>query len=229
MNKNVVAFSISVAIVLLAILIWSIFAILFKYWADVAAIKDSLSTISGVFGGLTTLGAAIIAAHLYTDWREQLTSSTQQEQAKSIQLTVNKILITLDDYASFILMHSGMGHEPEYLKQASEKAQDLLKEYPDLAFNLKLNLLSYEETFLNGNKILTDEEMTNITWWYYYGIINLLNKIVKQEHLHHLGNFQIYINALKRDREIFQSLKKKLNKEMIPNINFQQDVKKYQS
>ncbi|MDC5599648.1 hypothetical protein NRA70_10400, partial [Acinetobacter baumannii] len=169
MSKNVVAFSISVSVILLAFLIWCVFGILFKYWGDVAAIKESLSTISGIFGGLTTLAAAIIATHLYTNWREQLTSTVQQEQAKSIQLAVNKILITLDDYATFILMHSGMGHEPEYIKEASEKAQKLTKEYPSLAFNLKLNLVSYEETFLNGKSILTTEEMENITWWYYYG------------------------------------------------------------
>lgn len=221
MNKNVVAYSISVSVILLIILIWSILGILFKYWGDVTAIKDSLSTISGIFGGLTTLGAAIIAAHLYTNWREQLTSTVQQEQAKSIQLAVNKILITLDSYATFILMHTGMGHEPEYIKEATEKAQQLIKEYPSLAFNLKLNLVSYEETFLNGKSILTTEEMENITWWYYYGIINALNRIIKKEHLQKIDNFQIYITALKRDREIFQSLKKKINDEMIPKINIQ--------
>ncbi|EHU1483933.1 hypothetical protein NRA33_17400 [Acinetobacter baumannii] len=226
MSKNVVAFSISVSVILLAILIWCVFGILFKYWGDTTAIKDSLSTISGIFGGLTTLAAAIIAAHLYTNWREQLTSTVQQEQAKSIQLAVNKILITLDDYATFILMHGGMGHEPEYIKEASEKAQKLIKEYPSLAFNLKLNLVSYEETFLNNKTILTTEEMENITWWYYYGIINLLNRIIKKEHLQQIDNFQIYISALKRDREIFQSLKMKINSEMIPNINFQEAVTK---
>ncbi|EOQ72994.1 hypothetical protein [Acinetobacter lactucae] len=219
MNKNVVAYSISVSVILLVILIWSVLGILFKYWGDVTAIKDSLSTISGIFGGLATLGAAITAAYLYTDWREQLTSTVQQEQAKSIQLTVNKILITLDDFATFILMHSGMGHEPDYLKEASEKANAIVKDYPELAFNLKLNLVSYEETFLNGKAILTDEEMQKITWWYYYSITSLLSRILKKEHLNQPDNFQNYINALKKDREIFQNLRKKLNDEMIPKIN----------
>lgn len=221
MNKNVVAFSISVSIILLAILIWSVLGILFKYWGDVTATKDSLSTISGIFGGLTTLGAAIVAAHLYTDWKEQLTSTVQQEQAKSIQLAVNKILITLDEYGTFILIHGGMGHEPEYIDEAAEKAKNLIKHYSELAFNLKLNLVSYEETFLKGKPILTEEEIEKITWCYYYGIINILNRIIKYEHLDNIVNFQTYINALKRDREIFQTLKKKLNDEMIPRINIQ--------
>ncbi|MDC4627471.1 hypothetical protein OHV62_14980 [Acinetobacter baumannii] len=84
MNKNVVAYSISISVILLVILIWSILGILFKYWGDVTAIKDSLSTISGIFGGLTTLGAAIIAANLFNDWRDQHNKSVSNEYAKKV-------------------------------------------------------------------------------------------------------------------------------------------------
>lgn len=219
MNKS--AFSISIMIIglILIFLLFSIFGILYFYWGNAKAVQDSLSTTGSIFGAIATLGAAGVAAHLYIDWREQLTSTVQQEQAKSIQLTINKILTTLDDYGTFILMHSGMGHEPEYLNQASEKAKTLVKDYPDLALNLKLNVISYEETFLNGKSILTEEEMQNITWWYYFGIINLLNRIMKKEHIYQIDKFQIYINALKRDRKVFQQLRKKLNDEIVPKIN----------
>lgn len=33
--------------------------------------KDSLEFSSSIFGGLTTFGAAIIAAHLFNDWKVQ--------------------------------------------------------------------------------------------------------------------------------------------------------------
>lgn len=204
---------------ILIFLLFSIFGILYFNWGDVKAIQDSLSTTGSIFGAIATLGAALVAALLYTDWREQLTSTIQQEQAKSIQLAINKILFTLDNYGTFVLMHSGMGHEPEYIKEASVKAKTLFEEYPELAFNLKLNLFSYEENFLNGRSILTDEEIQKITWWYYYGIINLLNRILKKEHLQQIDKFQVYINALKRDRETFQKLRKKLNDEIVPKIN----------
>ncbi|KYQ82944.1 hypothetical protein AWW72_16300 [Acinetobacter sp. NRRL B-65365] len=71
MNKNVVVFSMAVAAIIFTFLIFSILAILFAYWGNSEAVKDSLSTISGIFGGITTIGAAIIAAYLFNDWRIQ--------------------------------------------------------------------------------------------------------------------------------------------------------------
>ena len=71
MNKNVVVFSMAVAAIIFTFFIFSIFAILFAYWGNSEAVKDSLSTISGIFGGITTIGAAIIAAYLFNDWRIQ--------------------------------------------------------------------------------------------------------------------------------------------------------------
>ncbi|MDC5602461.1 hypothetical protein OFM92_05870 [Acinetobacter baumannii] len=98
MNKNVVVYSISVSVILLTILIWSIFGILFKYWGDITPIKDSLSTISGIFGGLTTLGAAIIAAHLFNDWRDQHNKSVSNEYAKKVLESYDRLSISILDF-----------------------------------------------------------------------------------------------------------------------------------
>ncbi|MDC5672188.1 hypothetical protein OFN19_18335, partial [Acinetobacter baumannii] len=62
MNKNVVVFSITVVCIITFFLIFSIFWILLFSWGDVNSAKDSLSIISGIFGGVTTLSAAVIAA-----------------------------------------------------------------------------------------------------------------------------------------------------------------------
>lgn len=219
MNKS--AFSISIMIIglILVFLIFSIFGILYFYWGDAKAVQDGLSTTGSIFGAIATLGAAYVAVHLYNDWREQLTSTAQQELARNILFSINKILTTLDDYGTFVLLHSGMGHEPEYLKEASRKATALINDYPELALNLKFNLVSYEETFLCGNAILTEEEIQKLTGWYYYGLTNILRRIIEKEHLQKPENFNIYLNNLKRDRKIFQELRKKINNEMIPKIN----------
>lgn len=91
MNKNVVVYSIFVSVILLAILTWSIFGIFFKYWGDISAIKDSLSAVSGIFGGLATLGAAVIAAHLFNDWRDQHNKSVSNEYAKKVLESYDKL------------------------------------------------------------------------------------------------------------------------------------------
>lgn len=98
MNKNVVVYSISVSVILLAILIWSFFGILFKYWGDVTAIKDSLSTISGVFGGLTTLEAAVIAAHLFNDWRELERSTFARSVAYEVTDLIGQLFDLMQGY-----------------------------------------------------------------------------------------------------------------------------------
>ncbi|RIL13089.1 hypothetical protein CYQ93_21075 [Acinetobacter baumannii] len=105
MNKNVVAFSISVSVILLAFLIWCVFGLLFKYWGDVAAIKDSLSTISGIFGGLTTLGTAVVAAHLFNDWRDQHNKSVFNEYARKVLDSYDRLSISILD---FQLKHSDL-------------------------------------------------------------------------------------------------------------------------
>ncbi|MDA3477384.1 hypothetical protein [Acinetobacter baumannii] len=101
MSKNVIAFSISVSVILLAILIWCVFGILFKYWGDVTATKDSLSTISGIFGGLTTLGAAIIAAHLFNDWREQEKAIFVRSVAYEVTDLMGQLIDLMQGYPDF--------------------------------------------------------------------------------------------------------------------------------
>ncbi|MGE8607756.1 MAG: hypothetical protein ACN6OA_04090 [Acinetobacter baumannii] len=85
MNKNVVVFSCSVAALILTILLFCILGILFFYWGDYAAVKDSLSTIGGIFGGITTIGAAVIAAYLFNDWKIQ--------HNKSIEVQLSLLMI----------------------------------------------------------------------------------------------------------------------------------------
>lgn len=64
-----IIFSIAVAVIISIFLIISIFCILYFYWGNSSAVKDSISTVGSIFGGFATLGAAIIAAYLFTDWK----------------------------------------------------------------------------------------------------------------------------------------------------------------
>lgn len=69
MNRNAVIFSILFSSILLLLLITAIISL--YYFGDENLFKDGLSIISGIFGGLATLVAAIIACYLYNDWKEQ--------------------------------------------------------------------------------------------------------------------------------------------------------------
>lgn len=71
MKSNAVAFSVFVAVIISVFLVFSIFGILYFYWGDVSAVKDSFSTVAGFFGGFATLGAAVIAGYLFNGWKDQ--------------------------------------------------------------------------------------------------------------------------------------------------------------
>lgn len=79
MKKYPIAFSISVSVILSALTGGLILYFIFKNWGDITAVKDSLSIISGIFGGLATLGAALIAANLFNDWRDQHNKSVKNQ------------------------------------------------------------------------------------------------------------------------------------------------------
>lgn len=79
MNKTVVIFSLCVAAIIFSFLLFSILAVLFFYWGDTSSVKDALSTVSGIFGGITTIGAAIVGAYLFNDWKEQHNKTVDKE------------------------------------------------------------------------------------------------------------------------------------------------------
>ncbi|MFK7254086.1 hypothetical protein ABBZ21_09400 [Acinetobacter baumannii] len=82
MNKRVVIFSCSVAAIIFTFLLFSIIGFLFFYWGDHAAVKDSLATVAGIFGGITTIAASVIAAYLFNDWKEQHNLQILAKEAK---------------------------------------------------------------------------------------------------------------------------------------------------
>lgn len=132
MSKNVVVFSITIASIIFAFFIFSITAILYFYWGDTNAVKDSLSTISGIFGGLTTLAAAIVAAHLFNDWKEQ------QKHQNSIQFGI-------EVYASF--------------KKFDEYFSEICKELTFLEYQLK-EVLKKNENKLRSDFLIKSSEIS---------------------------------------------------------------------
>lgn len=58
---------IAISILFLAVVFW----MFFQYSGSNLAGKDGLSTLGGYFGGITTLGATVVAGYLFNDWKEQ--------------------------------------------------------------------------------------------------------------------------------------------------------------
>ena len=73
-----------------------LFAIIFWLYSNadtktLALLKESLSTTSSFFGGITTLVAAYIASSLYTDWKAQTKYTEQLKNISKIAVKFEKI------------------------------------------------------------------------------------------------------------------------------------------
>jgi hypothetical protein len=211
-------FSFIVAISISFIFLMVTFWIFYEYAGNITAVKDALSTTGSYFGAVTTLGAAVIAAYLFTDWRDELTSTSKQEQAQKIQLALNKILYTLDGYQSHINLYSGLGFEKQYVDEAKIKAAQITEIYSELLFDFNVSLSGYQDTFLEGVEVLLNEERVKLDS-YYYSITGLLYRISSGMHVNNKSMFIKYLNAMRRDRCLFLEIRDKINDEILPNIN----------
>lgn len=73
------AFSFIISLSIAFIFLIATFWIFYKYSWNVEAAKDALGTTGSYFGAATTLGAAIIAAYLFNDWKDQHNKTVEKE------------------------------------------------------------------------------------------------------------------------------------------------------
>lgn len=85
-------FSFAVSLVISFLFLLITFWIFYSYSWSAEAAKDALSTTGSFYGAAATLGAAIIAAYLFNDWRDQHKAGFYAAECKEI----------LNEYRAFI-------------------------------------------------------------------------------------------------------------------------------
>ena len=149
MRVKPVVFSVGVAILIVVILVFSIFGILYFYWGDTTAVKDSLSTIAGFFGGFATLGAAIIAAYLFNDWRDQHNKTVENELAWAV---IHKFDIAEMKASQFQDVFQDFKYKCQFLyEMPDEEFQNLNNELNDILNPLKEDSLKFS-SFLESTR-----------------------------------------------------------------------------
>ncbi|EHU1490315.1 hypothetical protein A1Z75_RS08470 [Acinetobacter baumannii] len=194
MNKNVIVFSIVVVCIITFLLIFSLFWILFFSWGDVSSAKDSLSIVSGIFGGVTTLSAAVIAAYLFNDWKDQ----KKYEIVSTLAIETHREYTYAKDKFMFYLFQHIYGTNPITYKEVDDELFMVIS---------KLNLLdAILERFEFGIRI--NSEIDNVYMEGYCKIPKYYRSVeaLKQFETEHLTN--IFNQAFDRDKD--QKLLKKL-------------------
>lgn len=175
MNKSAIIFSTFVAIIIISILVLSTVAIILSYWGDVNAFKDSMNIIVGIFGGLTTLGAAIIAAYLFNDWRDQHNKQVQNSLALQVFSAFSIFEKNLREFSLYLSHLEDLRRSYEMTWDLISKNGDIIyirnieskKDEMDLNFHAFLdqlrsfyvfsnNLKQYEESYFRYHNKFTD-------------------------------------------------------------------------
>ena len=158
-NLKPITFSFIVSLGIAFVFLMATFYIL--AYSGPSAMSDALSTTGSYFGAAATLGAAIIAAHLFNDWKEQ---HDKQIDNKFIMDVINAFEIFDSDAALASLMFNEYDIKFNHNGFISDESTDLI-EYIDPIIKEILSLLmplsklkAYFEYYeLINNKTKSDE------------------------------------------------------------------------
>ncbi|EHU3346028.1 hypothetical protein AXY20_RS02205 [Acinetobacter baumannii] len=199
MNKTVVIFSVCVAAIIFSFLLFSILAILFFYWGDTSSVKDALSTVSGIFGGITTIGAAIIAAYFFNDWKEQQRYQNSIEFGKMALDSFKKYDNSFDNFVDELIMEcSSLENESSYF--IDEEKLDYLIELSEETYNL---FYSFHDDFIehlyvrypldHNNKLIIDSTINKKIEKWEEDITYVHKKIIELNSEKHKNEFNLLI------------------------------------
>ena len=128
-------------------------------------LKDSLSTASGFFGGITTLIAAYIASRLFNDWKEQHNKQVLAFEAKQLHLDLSQFMRSIADFEvtkniiNFYFFDSTpMRHQFQNLDNAHQKLATPLLDFMDLSKQYKIKeLIACKTDLLANQELILDQ------------------------------------------------------------------------
>ncbi|WP_288384695.1 hypothetical protein [uncultured Acinetobacter sp.] len=170
------SFIISLAISFLFLLIT--FWIFYQYSWSAAAAKDALSTTGSYFGAVATLGASVVAAYLFNDWREQKVFDLKIEVINEILTMIDHLEKNLD-----VFYNGNIGDFTRSLKyffklykiiDHNKIGLDIDKKYNDLHQDVSKILLNSQ---INGHRELWISERHKIMEYRGYITGNLRKNI----------------------------------------------------
>lgn len=149
----------------------AIFWIVYVYSSDLTAIKDAFNTTGSYFGGVATLAAAIVAAYLFNDWKQERRYLNQKEK---VEKALNIIELMADDLDMFskskfndLMITNKLFYQLYGIINSLSLNGDTLDEYKTRHLkvaNIIIPLL------IEGNRVLNQEERKTIL--YYRGTVS---------------------------------------------------------
>jgi len=181
MQQNVLAYSLIVVLLIVGFLIASVLFIFYFYWGVPSPLNNSLTIAATLFGGLATLGAAIIAAYLFNDWRHIKTADNKSELAREVLRSLITIQATLDQFYRQAMMYAHYA-DKNGRSICEELRSELKREIPKLLKDFRINLGIYE--LVCSEEILKDDDHLFGFNQYLYAINAVFREIIEREKTH---------------------------------------------
>lgn len=162
MNKlTPIKFSFAVSFIISLAFLFVTFWIFFEYSGSSSAAKDALSSAGGYFGALATLGAALIAAYLYTDWKSPVFVSKLASEQKDIIALTRRMKRNVDAFMCFMKLKkpsalTGLNNGDEFSIEYQNLLNNLLDDIDDLAGLLKSYSFNFNEKNQNEKEHLNE-------------------------------------------------------------------------
>nr|EKW7309797.1 hypothetical protein [Acinetobacter baumannii]EMB4108976.1 hypothetical protein [Acinetobacter baumannii] len=124
-------------------------------------LKEAWSLMVSILSALATIGAAIIAASLFNDWRDSQTGLNRSELARNTQTSLYKLVSYLDYYHKYVMTQKHLWNSknfPEISKNLIDQAEKIpneceerrsifRNECEELYKQFLIDLKIYEKTF----------------------------------------------------------------------------------
>lgn len=170
--------SLTVAFIFLLITFW----IFYQYSWSAAAAKDALSTTGSYFGAVTTLVAAIIAAYLYTDWKEPHFALKIASEQKEIIALTRRMKRNIDAFTLFMKTEKpsciGLNNGDKFSLKYQMLVNTILDDLDDLSGLLKIYQFNFKKDVPDEKKHL-DRLMVSVNKLFYlHGIFSNPNPVI---------------------------------------------------
>lgn len=180
--------STAVAIGIITILAFFIVWICFPANNPQDSFKDALGFASGLFGGLTTFGSAIIATKLFNDWRVEKNYDLENQY-------LSNIVIGLRDIHAELLE---MQDSSKQIKEVPSKIISYASHLNRSRFEIKPALNKLDADVLIYSRLLNDKDLLDLLKnlkGYCYSFENQYNQLIHKYYRDYLNKLNDYFSS----------------------------------
>lgn len=197
-----IAFSFMVSLAIAFVFLMATFYILAYSGPD--AMSDALGTTGSYFGATATLGASIIAAYLFNDWRDVQSGANRSEHARVILRDLFHLQVVLDHYLNEVYTIA-THYNPNKISTYQELKEEFNNKYSEIYTEFSINSSYYESVYNENISTLKAEDGINDFNSYLFAINGALSRIMNSNPSSNEADVCYYLEHAEKIKNNFNS------------------------